>query len=308
MSPPLSPPPVRDYLPTYIPAYIANGVIGLRCGRIPFRGGVAMVNGFAGLDVTDGVEGFARAPFPLGADVSIDEIRLSGATERVRFIEQRYDFGHAELTTILEYRIGETTARIEVLQFCSHRMPTIVVQELQVTVDRTADLILTVGVDPTGVDGQGTYADQPSGKITPEGPEGMVVWHSNGGITDCGIAYRSELRGTSDATKATKRSDETGMMATTYSFRARAGRPYRVREMTSLVPSLAHPHPADHAARLLAHAMQNGWDRMREDQAATWVKDFKPKIVYPYHTGMSDVNKFKTLVGNASDVRLRKWY
>ena len=47
---------------------------------------------------------------------------------------------------------------------------------------------------------------------------------------------------------------------------------------------------------------------MTEEAAATWVKDFKPKIVYPYHTGMSDVNKFKTLVGAASDVRLRKWY
>jgi hypothetical protein len=38
------------------------------------------------------------------------------------------------------------------------------------------------------------------------------------------------------------------------------------------------------------------------------VKDFKPKIVYPYHFAESDVNKFKTLVGNAAEVRLRKWY
>ncbi|MFL5713557.1 MAG: glycoside hydrolase family 65 protein [Chloroflexota bacterium] len=278
MSPPLSPPPVREYLPNYLPAYIANGILGLRCGRIPFRNGVAMVNGFAGLDLTDGVEGFARAPFPLGADVSVDGIRLSGAIERVRFVEQRYDFGHAELTTILEYRMGEVTARIEVLQYCSHRMPTIVLQEIQVTVDRAADLILSVGVDPTGVDGQGTYADQPSGKISPDGPEGMVTWHSNGGITDCGVVYRSEFRGTSDATKATMRSDETGMMATTYSFRARADRPYRVRQMTSLVPSLAHPHPADHAARLLAHAMQRGWERMRDDQAAAWDELWKARI------------------------------
>ena len=47
---------------------------------------------------------------------------------------------------------------------------------------------------------------------------------------------------------------------------------------------------------------------MTEEAAATWVKDFKPKVVYPYHYGMSDVNKFKTLVGGASDVRLLKWY
>jgi len=47
---------------------------------------------------------------------------------------------------------------------------------------------------------------------------------------------------------------------------------------------------------------------MTEEQAATWVKDFKPKIVYPYHFGMSDVPKFTQLVGNASEVRVRKWY
>jgi len=37
------------------------------------------------------------------------------------------------------------------------------------------------------------------------------------------------------------------------------------------------------------------------------VKDFKPKIVYPIIMD-EHVNKFKTLVGSASDVRLRKWY
>jgi L-ascorbate metabolism protein UlaG (beta-lactamase superfamily) len=44
------------------------------------------------------------------------------------------------------------------------------------------------------------------------------------------------------------------------------------------------------------------------EAAAQWVKDFKPKIVYPYHFMGSDVEKFKMLVGGASDVRLRKWY
>ncbi len=47
---------------------------------------------------------------------------------------------------------------------------------------------------------------------------------------------------------------------------------------------------------------------MTVDEAAKWVKDFRPKIVYPYHFMGSDVQKFKMLVGDASDVRLRKWY
>jgi len=49
---------------------------------------------------------------------------------------------------------------------------------------------------------------------------------------------------------------------------------------------------------------------MTEDQAASAVKAFKPKIVYPYHYKGSDVQKFKTLVGTNSDVnvRLDDWY
>jgi L-ascorbate metabolism protein UlaG (beta-lactamase superfamily) len=42
--------------------------------------------------------------------------------------------------------------------------------------------------------------------------------------------------------------------------------------------------------------------------AADAVKAFKPKVVYPYHYGSSDVEAFKSMVGGAADVRLLKWY
>ncbi len=38
------------------------------------------------------------------------------------------------------------------------------------------------------------------------------------------------------------------------------------------------------------------------------MKDFEPKVVYPYHYAGSDVEAFKKLVGDAADVRLLKWY
>ncbi|WP_425636089.1 MBL fold metallo-hydrolase [Algoriphagus yeomjeoni] len=54
---------------------------------------------------------------------------------------------------------------------------------------------------------------------------------------------------------------------------------------------------------------------MDVDQAASAVSEFKPSIVYPYHyrgtNGLSDVEKFKTLVNESApnvDVRLRNWY
>jgi L-ascorbate metabolism protein UlaG (beta-lactamase superfamily) len=53
---------------------------------------------------------------------------------------------------------------------------------------------------------------------------------------------------------------------------------------------------------------------MEVDKAAEAVLAFKPKVVYPYHyrgkEGMSDVEKFKTLVAKDKgiEVRLLKWY
>ncbi len=49
---------------------------------------------------------------------------------------------------------------------------------------------------------------------------------------------------------------------------------------------------------------------MTEDQAASAVREFRPKIVYPYHYRGSDTEKFKKLVGTDAgvEVRLRDWY
>ena len=47
---PLSPPAVLAWRPEYIPAYLSNGLIGLRAGPIPLTEGVAIVNGLAAID------------------------------------------------------------------------------------------------------------------------------------------------------------------------------------------------------------------------------------------------------------------
>jgi L-ascorbate metabolism protein UlaG (beta-lactamase superfamily) len=49
---------------------------------------------------------------------------------------------------------------------------------------------------------------------------------------------------------------------------------------------------------------------MTPEQAADAVREFKPKIVYPYHYGKSDVAEFARLVGSNAgiDVRVRSWY
>jgi len=49
---------------------------------------------------------------------------------------------------------------------------------------------------------------------------------------------------------------------------------------------------------------------MTVDQAASAVKEFKPKIVYPYHYRGSDLEKFKSLLADQPgiEVRILDWY
>jgi L-ascorbate metabolism protein UlaG (beta-lactamase superfamily) len=49
---------------------------------------------------------------------------------------------------------------------------------------------------------------------------------------------------------------------------------------------------------------------MTVEQASSAVREFRPKIVYPYHYKGSDTAKFKELVGDGAgvEVRLRDWY
>ena len=47
---------------------------------------------------------------------------------------------------------------------------------------------------------------------------------------------------------------------------------------------------------------------MSVEQAADAVKAFKPSIVYPYHSRGSDLEQFKSLVGDASEVRIAGFY
>lgn len=47
---------------------------------------------------------------------------------------------------------------------------------------------------------------------------------------------------------------------------------------------------------------------MTVEQAAEAVNAFKPKIVYPYHYGESDLKVFAAAVGPQTEVRLRDWY
>jgi trehalose/maltose hydrolase-like predicted phosphorylase len=279
MSTPISPPPVTRGGRGDLPAFVSNGLIGIRVLDIPLLPGVVLVNGFTGLHPEVEVEAAAQAPYPLAGDIGVDNVWLRTSPHQAEFVDQRYDFGTGELHTRFRFRADGATASVDVLTLCSKKQPTIVLQQVAVEVDRPADLTLRGLVDISQVLGRvarrtvGAY-----GRPT-ETPDGSLAWESLGGKARCGVAYVTEFVG--DAEAKPKPLDwglETGLV-TEVSLKARPGRSYTLRQITSLVPSRLHQDPDREATRLACRAAADGFDALREENRVEWREHWKSRVL-----------------------------
>jgi trehalose/maltose hydrolase-like predicted phosphorylase len=278
MPSPLSPAPVKRRVPDALPPYLSNGVLGIRFPGVPYLSGTTMINGFAGLHPNDGVEGFARAPFVLAADVQLAGVWASAAPEWIRVIEQRYDFATAELHTLWSFRVDGTTATIETTAFCSRTVPALAACDVQVRVDSPADVALAAGIDPTGVPGYADSVAQPQDQGPNEDVDGRLLWHSSGDISTVGMAYTTSFHGGSEAEREAASRDERGWFSTSYRLRARTDRRYRLSLLSAVVPVLSHARPDEQAGRLAAVGAKRGFDGLRLENAAAWDELWQGRI------------------------------
>lgn len=269
MSAPLSPEPIADRVPDALPPYLSNGVLGIRFPVLPNLPGTTMVSGFAGIEPSDGVEGFARAPFVLAADVQVDGVWASAAPEWTRIVEVRYDFATGELHVRWTFRVNGTEATVESLAFCARSVPAIAARAITVRTDRPADVAIALGIDPTAVPGTGENFAQPQDQGPNEGVDGRLLWRSYGDISTVGIGYSTTFSG-APAERATASRDERGWFSTTYRLRSRSDRRYRAELLTAVVPVLSHARPDEQAGRVAAVGAKRGFERLREENAAIW--------------------------------------
>src|SRR4051794_24159568 len=128
---PISPEVITGQRPDYLPAYVLNGVIGLRVREIPLLPGVAIVNGLTGIDPTEHIESTPYAPYPLNGDIQLGAVELSQTPYCARFIDQFYDFSCGELHSRFAFAADGVEAQARVLTFCSRSNPTLVLQETE---------------------------------------------------------------------------------------------------------------------------------------------------------------------------------
>ena len=274
----ISPGPVRHWRPEWIPAYLSNGLIGLRAGPLPLLEGLCIVSGLAAIDPVEKGEGFARGPYPIGGDIELDGRQLSRAPREAQLIEQRYDFSRGELNSRFVFRSAESAATVDVLTFCSRSLPSVVAQELRLTVDRACRVVLTAKLDPTGIDGRWRSRETTTPDADQPVVDGSMLWETHGGLSTCGASYITRFEGSDRAQRRREEHDELAPLLTAYGFDASPGRVYVLRQFASLVPSQMHHEPHRQATRLVGMAARRGFNRLREENAGAWDEIWKGRI------------------------------
>lgn len=273
---PISPPAARGPRGGDLPAYLANGLIGLRVRENPLAAGMCIVSGFSGEHPERVVEASCPAPWPLGGDIAIADVWAADQPQALEPVDQALDFGTGELTTRLRFVRDGVTLDIEILTFCSRRHPAVVCQQLRVTASAACDFGWKARIDPSSARGglKSRLTDTP-GEDQPV-CDGAVEWLSDGGLSTCGLALLTEAPDSAERT--VDRWNRTGPIETEYRMRLRTGRPVVLRQIAALVPGVMHPQPHLHAVRLLARAGELGFERLRQENRACWADLWKSRI------------------------------
>jgi trehalose/maltose hydrolase-like predicted phosphorylase len=275
---PISPPPVTIYKPDYLPAYLSNGLIGMRVGAIPLVEGVCIVNGLVELDPVEQGEGFARGPYPIAGDIELDGRRLSQHPGQGVFVEQAYDFSCGELRSRFQFRPADVTATVNLLIFCSRSLPTLVLKEMQVEVDRECQLLISSGLDPAGLSGRWLGRRTTTPGATVPIVDGLMQWETHGGLSSCGAAYTTTFEGGDGVERHVEDIDRLAPLTTSYTVKARPGRRYVLRQIASLIPSQLHSEPDRQAARMTFLGQTKGFDQIRKENRAIWKDLWKARI------------------------------
>jgi trehalose/maltose hydrolase-like predicted phosphorylase len=276
---PISPPSVSGGGDQDLPAYVSNGLIGLRVRCQPLQAGMALVSGYVGEDPERRIEAAAPAPFPLAGDIAIDGVWLSDLGYQVGELEQAYDFATGELTSRFVFTARDRRLECSVLTFASREDPTLVCQEIALKVDGASDLQIRAGVATAGVLGRGLRFLRDTPGETARSVDGALLWEAAGGVSRLGLAYVTELSGGAVADVEAIRPALDGLgLTSTYGFRARTGATYRLRQITSLVPSALHSRPDEQAGRMAAKARRDGFEAIRAENRAAWAEIWKGRI------------------------------
>jgi trehalose/maltose hydrolase-like predicted phosphorylase len=264
---------VEDFSKVFDPAYLSNGLIGIRPGPNPLARAQTCVSGFVFAHSTHKVESLSPAPYPLETDIRVKEISLLTHSGLLKIQRQTLDMSCGELSTELVFA-PDSGARlnIEVLQFASRSVPSLLCQEIRLTSSADAEIEFVASIDSSAVPGR-TYLTQP-----PERTQIDLVsgFESEGNLSKLGAALWV-LSPDAPVQKQEPSLTATGS-ARTCTLKAKSGQPVRFQTIAAMVSELYHPEPPLEAIRLASWGSLLGFETLRSDNRAAWVDLWKSRV------------------------------
>ena len=238
------------------PAYLSNGLIGIRPGPNPLAPAFTAVSGYVYRHPILAVECLAPAPYPLATEIIVGETSMSADAARLTTRSQALDMSTGELVTDMQYepRQGLRIA-ISVLQFASRSTPSLVCQEITIASNSPVGITVMPRVAAEAIPGRLRAGVIPQG--TRDVDAAAMV---DAELSQLGVALAAV------ADPVFRREGQLPM----YRAEVEPGQKIRLRTIAALVSSCYHPFPDLQAIRMVSWGRMLGFDNLRLRNQQEW--------------------------------------
>lgn len=274
---------VTDFSRRLDPAYLSNGLIGIRPGPNPLARALTVVSGFVYAHIPYRMESLSPALDPLETDIRVNQVSLLAHPDLLEIKRQTLDMATGELLTEMAFASGGPSLSIEVLQFASRSIPSLLCQEIRIVPSADAELEIVAKISREDVPGR-VYVTS-----IPDRTEIDLVtgFESHGGLSKLGAAI-TVLTPDGLARRDPPLGAPEGVTRS-YFLNAKQGRPMRLQTVAALVSKLYHPEPDLEAIRLSRWGAGVGgglgFDWLREHNRRAWAELWQSRIKITGDTG-----------------------
>jgi protein-glucosylgalactosylhydroxylysine glucosidase len=256
---------VENFSKKFDPAYLSNGLIGIRPGPNPLARAMTHVSGYVFAHFPYKVESLSPAPYPLETDIVVNNTSLLKSTDLFRVQRQTLDMSSGELLTEMIFSPeGSPSLNIEVLQFASRSVPSLICQQIRLLSSADLEIQFVARINNESVPGQ-SFMTEPPERTNVDLVNGFV---SDGGLSKLGIAL-TVVTPDGSAQKQDPFRTAAGM-SRGYVLNAGAGRLVRFQTIAAVISSLYHPEPALEAIRLAEWGAMLEFDYLRDKNRDEW--------------------------------------
>ncbi len=264
---------VEDFSKKFYPAYLSNGLIGIRPGSNPLAPAKTMVNGFVCPDSVYADVALSPAPYPLATDFRVNDVSLLNHPELSRIQRQTLDMASGELfTEILFTPTSGVAVRLSVLQFACRSVPSLLCQEI--TFSASADVHLEFLAAIEAADFMGSvYSTRPPARTEVDLAIGYL---GESGISKLGVAVAVPAAG--ELQRLGEQVTGQASFAAGFSLEAKAGQTYRFPTIAAMVSDFYQPAPEQEAIRLAKWGAMLGFDGLRRQNQDQWSDLWKGRV------------------------------